>query len=271
MVSRFLIAGGDRRSLLLAELLKEEGYTVDTIGFDEESADENAVQCAEAVLLPYPHSVQEGKIRTPGKEGIPIKWLLEHLSPGTWIFHHGNIGLYGDVFRGRLYDWDPIFTLQNAQISAEGALFELMKATEETVYSMRCLVTGYGVFGRALTKLLLGMGARVTVAARREEAIRIAELDGAEGLYLEELEKSDKKWDAVLNTVPSAILSDGFVSSLREHCILMELAGNKGGFDAVHAEKAGKPVLRLPGIPGRYAPKAAARALMNSVLSSLKE
>lgn len=271
MISHFLVAGGDRRSYLLAELLKKEGFSVNTIGFDEDFPAEAALRRAETVLLPYPHSVQDGRIRMPGKEGFPLKTLLKSFNPGTLIFHHGNTGCYGDDFRWRLYDCDPLFTLQNAQISAEGALFELMKAREKTVYSMRCLVTGYGVFGRALTKLLLGVGARVTVAARREEALSMADLDGAETLYLCRLEETPRVWDAVLNTVPSRILSDTFIASLPKHCILMELASGKGGFDAECAERDGKKVLLLPGIPGRYAPRAAARVLMNSVLSSLKE
>lgn len=272
MVSEFLIIGGDGRSLALYELLKSEGYTVSLFGFDDAVPQEECVRRAQVVLLPYPHSVRDGKIRTQDGQGVPFQTFADLMTPGTVIFHHGPVGCVGeDQFRWRLYDCDPFFTLHNAHISAEGAIFELMKCTDETVHSMRCLVTGYGVFGRALTKMLLGIGASVTVAARREEALRLAEMDGAETVFLERLAEMDKKWDAVLNTVPAKILSQDFVASLPEHCLLMELAGSRGGFDAEKAEACGKKVLRLPGIPGRYSPKAAARALMNSVLNSLKE
>ncbi|MBE5778650.1 MAG: hypothetical protein E7331_04870 [Clostridiales bacterium] len=272
MISRFLVAGGDRRMALLANQLVQRGFCVDTLCLCNGQNDSVEINKAQALLLPYPFSVEDGKIRTVSGDGVPLQTILEQLTPGTIIYHHGHTrGAGEERFRWRLYDSDPELVLQNAVISAEGAVNALMQSTEDAVVNLHCLVTGYGIFARALTRMLLGIGAKVTVTARREEALRLAQLDGARTLSLSEIEESNKNWDVVMNTVPAKILNPDVVSAFKPGCILMELASKPGGFDVKPAEHDGKKFIALPGIPGKYAPLAAAKALCDSVIRTLEE
>ena len=59
---------------------------------------------------------------------------------------------------------------RNAALTAEGALFAAMRAQERALGDCDCLVIGWGRIGRALTEMLVALGARVTVASRTERS-----------------------------------------------------------------------------------------------------
>ena len=65
---------------------------------------------------------------------------------------------------------DDIFVRENASLTAEGALCAAMACQDGALQGQHCLVIGYGRIGQALTRMLRGVGAGVTVAARREES-----------------------------------------------------------------------------------------------------
>ena len=58
-----------------------------------------------------------------------------------------------------------------------------------------------------------------------------------------------------------ALLNRELLSALPKDCVLLELASAPGGFDPEDARKLGLRQRNLPGLPGKYAPEAAAEAL----------
>lgn len=268
----FLVVGGDRRSCLLTEEIRRRGFSVETLGIIPGDTALVRPEKADVVLLPYPFSQKEGIIRNQLGIELTLSSFLGRLKPGTVVFYHGRTECMDrDDLCWKLYDSDPLFHKENARISAEGALSALMLATEDSLYNMHCLVTGYGEFGQAITKQLVTFGGKVTVAARRQEALELARKDGARALLLFALEKELPDADVVLNTVPAPILGDRFLEKLPTHCLMMELASQPGGFDQQKARELHMPVISLPGIPGKYAPLAAAKALLKAVLNVMKE
>jgi len=267
----FLVAGGDRRSCLLADELKKQGYAVQTLGVNPGDDAPTDAPKADVLLLPYPFSVKDGRIRNQAGLELSMEDVLCRGMDGAAIFYHGRLENPRADFRWVPYDSDPDFLRENARISAEGAVSALMLATEDSLRNMHCLVTGYGVFGRELARMLMLFGSKVTVAARRQEALDLARLDGASVVALHSLGDASHGFDAVLNTVPAQIISADVLERLPAHCLLMELASQPGGFDQQKAKELHLPVLNLPGIPGKYAPRAAAKALMKTVISACKE
>lgn len=55
---KMLVAGGDRRMLLLAELLQKDGFPVDTLGLKKNDEAAARPEQADAVLFPYPFAVR---------------------------------------------------------------------------------------------------------------------------------------------------------------------------------------------------------------------
>ena len=153
--------------------------------------------------------------------------------------------------RGIPYWKDPVYAVENAALTAEGAAELVMRRLPGTVLGAKLLIVGYGRIGSMLADRLGLLGAAVTVAARRPESRAEARARGHHSVDITELPADP---DAVINTVPAPILTGDFGGAL---CV--DLAGAPGGW-ADHT-----PVLRAPGLPGLYAPMAAADVMAEAV------
>lgn len=160
---------------------------------------------------------------------------------------------------------DAAFQTDNALPSAEGAVYAVMSRMADTLAGSRCLVLGYGALGRALAQLLRGMGARVCVCARRRESRLAAAQAGAEARAFAELPSLLQKTDIVFNTVPAPVLDAPLLLLLPQSALVIELASAPFGVDMDACARCGLTAWREGGIPARYAPMAAARALLDFV------
>ena len=159
--------------------------------------------------------------------------------------------------QGVPYYKDEIYVIENAALTAEGALELLMRRSNRGLAGMEVLVSGYGRIGSFLAGMLSSLGARVTVAARSERARAAAR---ARGMAAVDFSHVPAAPDAVVNTVPAPVLRGDFGGAL---CI--DVAGAPGGW-ATDA-----PVLKAPGLPGLYAPKAAADVMAEAIYRVMEE
>lgn len=264
----WLIAGGDRRALRLAEKLKQNGWQVQTLGLSEGDEQTARPEQADAILLPYPWSVRGGLIPTLTGLSVHPENVLRVVSPGTLVLAGGGLEdtpAMNEVrrreLRVRRYQDAPGFAERNAAISAEGAVFHAMGETDATLEGLPVMVLGYGLFGRETARRLNALGARVTVLARREEARQLARSDGMRACPFEAFIGFAGETKLLLNTVPARLLNRERLSALPKDCVLLELASAPGGFDPEVARSLGLRQRNLPGLPGKYAPDAAADAL----------
>lgn len=158
--------------------------------------------------------------------------------------------------RGLPYYRNECYAMRNAALTAEGAVSLLMRRVPP-VMGRRVLVVGYGRIGRQLARRLRALGAAVTVAARRAASRAEAEADALSAVDITNIPGT---YDAVLNTVPAPVLRGDFGAAL-----LLELASAPGGW----ADET--PVLHAPGLPGRYAPEAAAQIMREAIYETLRE
>ena len=155
---------------------------------------------------------------------------------------------------------DARYTRDNAVLSAEGAVYAAMKNADFALSGAACAVLGYGRIGKALTKLLRGLGAQVTVAARREESRREA---GHGSIPLAALPDVLPGIQVLFNTVPAPILGREWLKRVSPAALLLELASAPYGIDLAAARELGLHAWLESGIPGRYCPKTAARVLLD--------
>lgn len=272
MIRKLLLIGGDRRALHLEALLKADGFLVDTMGLhtgDEQTVDFAA---ADAVLLGYPFSVRNGCVPTMTGLTIHPEDVLAKLAPGTLVLAgRGMTDEMAENLPVKRYMEDEWLEERNAQISAEAAVCEAMQRMERALTDMKVLVTGYGLFGRALAKKLRVLGAEVWVAARREEQRQNALSDGMHAVSLERMHQVLPQIHLVLNTIPAQMMGERELCAIEKDSWILELASAPYGFDRKKAQELGLNCDLLPALPARYAPLSAALALKDAVLRLLEE
>ena len=231
---KICVVGGDARMAFAAQALRKKGYTV---------AAAAAASDVDVLVLPV-----------RGCE-VPRAVLEEVLAKGGIVIG-GMLPVKGE----RCYDYmeDEAFLYDNARITAEGAVVMLGQALSGTLYDADIGILGMGRIAECLCMMLKGMGARVTVYARRPEALARARAMGAQAACLfEALPKQMTRHDALCNTVPHVLLDAALLSQVSKDTVLLELASAPGGFDEAAAEKYGLRMIEGRGIPGKYAPRAA--------------
>ena len=154
------------------------------------------------------------------------------------------------------------FLQENANLTAEGAVFYAMKQSDAAIKGSDCLVIGYGRIGKALTEKLRALGANVTVAARRKESQDQA---GKNSVSIGDIPQVIGSCGFVFNTVPTPVLDENCLRSAGHDTLFFELASKPYGIDMDAAEKMGKRVFLESGIPGRYCPKTAAEAMLRCI------
>lgn len=275
---KLLMVGGDRRSMMLEPLLRAEGYEVHTLGLHADDEQQMDIEWAEALIFPYPFAVRNGLV--PALSGITlhVEDVLNRARNSAWILAGKGMESYAlstellhKRFRLLRYGDEDLLSERNAEISAEAALCEAMQRTERALPDLTVLVTGYGLFGRALAKKLRMLGAEVWVAARRMEQRLLAAGDGMKPVPMEEIENITSQMDMVLNTVPARVISERALEKLKKKSWILELASAPYGFDRETAAAMGIQCEVLPALPARYAPMSAALALKAATIRLLEE
>lgn len=282
---KFALVGGDERSAILGELLCADGHKLRCFALEQAAMDpavvkvgclQSCVYGADCVLLPVP-AERGGLLHAPlSAEKLPIETVLGALWPGQLVCG-GKLGeeLCLRAVQGKLPVADlmtrPAFTVGNAALTAEGALQRLMENSPRSLWQSAVLITGWGRIASILAQRLLGLGARVTVAARKAGQRAMAEAMGCRALSFAELENALGGFDFAVNTVPAPVLSDSMLCCLRGDCLLLELASLPGGFDRQLAENIGLRVLQAPGLPGSCTPYSAAKLMQRSIYEIIRE
>ena len=91
-----------------------------------------------------------------------------------------------------------------------------------------------------------------------------------QALPLDGLEDFVPEVDMVLNTVPAQILNERVLQRLCRETWLLELASAPYGFAEKAAANYGLKTALLPGLPARYAPMSAAKALCEAAIRLLE-
>lgn len=274
--------GGDGRQFYITKLFEGEGYDVRRYGisseYDNSRSIDEALEGAKYLLLPLP--LTKDGYRLNSDKDILISELIKSIPKECKVFA-GKIpphikDLFSssgisvtDYLENKRYVW------KNADITAEGAVYQLMKELDVALKDAKVLICGYGRIGKLLASKLKALGAQVTVAARKQEDLMLASLFGnndcdtldycRDGIF--DLEKS---YDAVFNTVPSWIF-DANNASLLGNTIYFELASPPFGGESEFMKKSCGKYILASGIPGKYAPVSAANAIFETLRDCLSK
>ena len=133
------------------------------------------------------------------------------------------------------------------------------------------LVIGFGRVGKALSQRLAGLGAKVSVAARKWADLAWAESCGYCGEQTEHLAGWLCGYDLVVNTVTAPVLGLTELSDLKPGCLVIDLASKPGGVDFDAAARLGVKVIWALSLPGKVAPVTAGQCIQTTIYNILRE
>ena len=131
----------------------------------------------------------------------------------------------------------------------------------------RILLCGFGRIGKLLARKLKALGADVTVSARKAQALDLARILGYRRVTAGSWADAPAQYDGIVNTVPAPIIGPAQLPCIRRDCVLLELASLPGGFCAEAQALPGYCAAR--GLPGKYAPEAAAAIIRSAIFRNL--
>jgi dipicolinate synthase subunit A len=262
------IAGGDMRQIMLAKMLAQRDYKVGISGYDKIGADAVLAGEPDYIFLPIPYRNADGSIKTPYSDE---KLLLPDIVvryPDSFFILGGCDEAAKKVFGSKTRFFDVLqeetFLIRNALITAEGAVCACLKTTDRALCDMKCVVIGYGRIGKFLCRLLKAFSPYVTATARKEKDLELILADGLCAVHTDNLRCALPEADIVFNTVPFHIFGEAELKSVDRDAKIIELASAPYGMDMELAKKLGVKVQIEPGLPGRYFPYSAAKAVLHA-------
>ena len=284
------IIGGDLRIVRLAEMYAEEGKKVYTYGlekyFDKETSNnvedfendiinmnktsnivvctniEQAINNSKVIISGMPFSRDKITVNAPfGKNEISIDELKERLSYSSKIFIAGGIPQEFENEKIECIDLlkNEKLTILNAIPTVEGTIKIAIEEREETIHGSNVLVCGFGRIGKILCRRFKALGANVYCAARKDTDWAWIREEKYIPLRYDEICKYGKRFDILINTVPTTVINEKELSEFREDILIIEVASKPGGIDQQAAERYGSKIIVAPGIPGKMMPKTAAK------------
>ena len=280
MKRTFAVLGGDMRQLRLAQLLEQDGQIVYRCGFDQaprQSSLEQAVT-ADVVILPLPLSRDGRTLNMPlSASDIALEALWPLLDSRQQLVCAGNIS---ETLRrqasGAGVDLTDYFDREEVQVgnaipTAEGAIQAAMEATDITLHGAQVLVIGYGRIGKVLAQDLRGLGAEVSISARKYCDLAWIAAQGCRTLRTEALTGRLGGFDLIFNTVPARILDRRHLEELKASCVVIDLASEPGGVDFAAAEELGVQAIWARALPGKAAPLSGAKVICSAIYHILEE
>lgn len=243
-IGSVLNAGGTKAAAFAAGALARMGIAVvdtPTIGVTH-------------LLLDVPAFGSGGTLRS----GRKIEDILSGLPAGITVaggkLSHPALAGY----RSMDFLEDPHYLAENAAITAHCALRIAMDALPVTLQQCPVLIIGWGRIGKCLAQLLRGMGAEVTVAARKETDRAMLSALGYPSLPIGEIPRILGKCRLLFNTAPEPVLNPRQLALCPEHCVKIELASANG--------LEGDGILTARGLPGIYAPESSGELIAATFL-----
>ena len=283
--------GGDLRQYIAAKKLAAKGRNIDVFGIARAEWDASltlqgslaaALNLADTVVLPLPATTDGVLLFCPSSSSetrVRLSEILDGMASGSLLVG-GRIPetvtamAEARGIRVRDYFESEEFQIQNAYTTAEAAVSIAMNSLDRTLCGARVAITGFGRISKHLVRLLLSLGARVTVAARKSQDLAWAQSLGCETLRLYEGRPPSELahgFDVIYNTVPHWLFDRDFLAAADRSTVLIDLASVPGGVDVCAAKELGANVLWATSLPGKYAPVSAGELIASCVGQILRE
>lgn len=217
----------------------------------------------DVLVLPLPLTKNGKDIFAPASpQPVPIEEILRHTTTDTLVLAGGGCELLTQLCKKHSLRLENYFnsetlTLRNAALTAENACMLLMENTNGALLGASVLITGFGRIAKELAKRLTSFGSHITIAVRRREVRCEAELCGFSTIPTEIIDRTARRFDFIINTVPAVLFTEEAFAAMPDSCVFLELATLPEALTRTLAERCDVRYVYGGGLPGKYSPKAA--------------
>ncbi len=288
MKHKFLILGGDLRSIRLAQILSEDDNKV--YSFGQERSDEiidngmiercNSLKAgldkAQIIVAPVPFSNNGESINTPfSDEKIMIEDLLK--ANKNKLLIGGNIS---EEIQKKLSEkyLDVIDIMKREELAilntiatAEGTIEVAISNTDKILQGSRVLILGFGRVAKIVASKFSKLSAIVTCAARKVSDLAWIKAYGYDSLDIHDMLYDLKDFDIIINTVPQTIIHEKELKHMDSDVLLIDLASAPGGIDSKMAKNMGLKFVWALALPGKIAPSSSAKFIKETIYNILEE
>ena len=248
------VIGGDLRIVELIKILVENGNTVALYGLEKcdkikelkhLKSIQEAFENSDTIITSIPLSKDGKFVNSPYSDEKIYVGDIFKLAKNKKIIT-GNIteeiNKYIDISNNNeivdILKYEDL-TILNAIPTAEGAIQIAMEKSNITLHNSNCLVMGFGRIGKILSKMLSGIGAKVSCEARKQTDIAYIKSYGYNAIDLKNLNENLNQFDFIFNTIPFVILDECNLKNIKKECVLIDLASKPGGIDFEKAKEIG--------------------------------
>ncbi len=223
----------------------------------------------ELTLLPIPSTVDGVTVFKSGENLYDLLSRLdEHSVVVGYNLPRGFIDIADEFgIKALELSWDEEFLVENARLTAVGALAKILCSEIKSPAELSIGIIGFGRIGKELSKLLVFLGASLSLFTSKEFApseLCALGLCGVSVLPYRELteeencRKSFDGLDLLINTAPNKIIAGG-AAGFENKPRLIELASGDNFPSGIEYE-------RLAALPAKMYPESAGKAIANSLM-----
>jgi dipicolinate synthase subunit A len=274
------VIGGDVRQLAVVEALIPMAQTVNVYAHPQTALPKNAIYCAtlekaleavNTVVLPIGGMNDAGMIRSyQADQFIDFGRYFNFLELGTLVLTGSLTAKWLEQATKRelqvvQYAEDDTIAILNSIPTAEGAVQIALEQLPITIHGSQTLVAGFGRVGMTVARSFQGLGAQVTVVARRFELLARAREMGYGTVIQHQLALVVPKMQIIINTVPAILFDQTILAASAPEVLMIDLASAPGGIDFNTAKALGRKTIFASGLPGKVAPQTAGAILASAI------
>lgn len=289
---KFLIIGGDQRTLELKQMLKNDGHEIKTYGLGNnqnnsykylelektdsiKTLDYILKSNFDAIIGPIPFTKDGENINAPFIENkIAIKNLMPYLKNQTLVAGPFSDDLKQQLEKNNINAKDIMqveeLVIYNTIATAEGAIEIAIANTEKNLHESKILILGFGRVAKTLAIKLKGLSKEITCMARKYKDFAWIDTLGFNVDNINNLEKNIRKYDLIINTVPHIILTEDKLKNVRNDTLIIDLASKPGGVDVKAVNKFNLKYIWALALPGKVAPISSARYIKDAIYNIIK-
>ncbi len=256
MKQKYLILGGDLRSIKLAEMLANDNNKVYSYGLEKsEDIQENtridkmsnltdAINKVDIIIAPTPFSSNGESVNSPfASEEIKINQLLR-LNKNKILFAGGiNNNMKEELDKKYLKVIDIMkreeLVILNTIATAEGTIKVAIENTDKILQGANVLILGFGRVAKIVANKFSLLSTNVTCAARKISDLAWINAYGYNSININDMLFDLKDFDIIINTVPQILIREKELKHMNPDVVLIDLASSPGGVDSRIAEQMG--------------------------------